>query len=254
MSAADLLSSGQSLHAWRKFHAARAPKPFVHAEMFQKTVYSDEHFDRSFSFYRKESQPQNQKKGTTMNPLTQFKKNHLLPLLIAPALVALTAAPALATPNCGVITSNLLYPGQPVDTAHAAHFPDGLLDLMCRQFPGVRQPWYLHTNIRGDSDVYVTQHTFQPGQHTGWHTHPGPSLITVVAGELTVYEADSPNCTPIVYHTGESFTDIGCGDVHLVRNEGNVQALDVAVQIVPAGAPRRIEADQPAACPVITCP
>jgi len=52
------------------------------------------------------------KKGTTMNPLIQFKIR-ILPLLIAPALVtltALTAAPALATPNCGVTTSNLLLP------------------------------------------------------------------------------------------------------------------------------------------------
>lgn len=155
-----------------------------------------------------------------MNQLTYFKIR-TLPLLIVAALVAtvFTAVPTYATPNCGVITSNLLYPGQPVDTAHAAHFSDGVLDLMCRQLPGVRQPWYLHTNVRGDSDVYVTGHTFEPGQHTGWHTHPGPSLITVVAGELTVYEADSSTCTPIVYHTGESFTDIGCGDVHLVRNE-----------------------------------
>jgi quercetin dioxygenase-like cupin family protein len=186
-----------------------------------------------------------------MNTLTQFKKIRILPLLIAPALVALTAAPALATPNCGVITDNLLYPGQPVDTAHAAHFPSGLLNLMCRSnLPD----WLLMTRVRGDSDVYVTQHTFPVGAHTGWHTHPGPSLITVVAGELTVYESDSPNCTPTVYHTGESFTDVGCGDVHLVRNEGSVEAQDVAVQIVPAGALRRIEADQPATCPVITCP
>jgi hypothetical protein len=59
MSAADLLSSGQSLHAWRKFHAARAPKPFVHAEMFQKTVCSDEHFDRSFSFMATEAKLRN---------------------------------------------------------------------------------------------------------------------------------------------------------------------------------------------------
>jgi hypothetical protein len=76
----------------------------------------------------------------------------------------------------------------------------------------------------------------------------GPSLITVVAGELTLYDADSPNCTPVVYHTG------GCGDIHLVPNEGIVPAMDVAVQIVPAGAPRRIDAAQPASCPVITCP
>jgi hypothetical protein len=69
-----------------------------------------------------------------------------------------------------------------------------------------------------------------------------------------VYESDSPNCTPTVYHAGESFTDLGCGDIHLVRNEGTVPAMDVAVQIVPAGAPRRIDADQPASCPVIGCP
>jgi quercetin dioxygenase-like cupin family protein len=186
-----------------------------------------------------------------MNPLTQLKQIRILPLLIAPALVALTAAPALATLNCGVITENLLYPGQPVDTAHAAHFPSGLLNLMCRSnLPN----WLLFTRVRGDSDLYITKHTFQPGTHTGWHTHPGPSLITVVAGELTVYESDSPDCTPIVYHTGESFTDIGCGDIHLVRNEGTETAMDVAVQIVPAGAARRIDADQPASCPVITCP
>jgi quercetin dioxygenase-like cupin family protein len=186
-----------------------------------------------------------------MNPLTQLKQIRILPLLIAPALVALTAAPALATPNCGVVTDNLLYPGQPVDTAHAAHFPSGLLNLMCRSnLPN----WLLFTRVRGDSDLYVTKHTFQPGTHTGWHTHPGPSLITVVAGELTVYESDSPDCTPIVYHAGESFTDLGCGDIHLVRNEGTETAMDVAVQIVPAGAARRIDADQPASCPVITCP
>ena len=95
-------------------------------------------------------------------------------LLIAPALVivaALTAVPARATPVCGVVT----------ETLAVGHYADGLLDLACRQAPGTRLPWYLKMNVRGDSDVYVTRHTFQPGQHTGWHTHPGPSLITVVA-------------------------------------------------------------------------
>ena len=179
-----------------------------------------------------------------MNALTYFNKIRILPLLIASMLIALatfTPVPARATPICGVVT----------ETLAVGHYPDGLLDLMCKD---VLRGWNLKTKVKGDSDVYVTRHTFQPGQHTGWHTHPGPSLITVVAGELTVYEADSPNCTPIVYHTGESFTDVGCGDIHLVRNEGIVPAMDVAVQIVPAGAPRRIDAAQPASCPEITCP
>ncbi len=179
-----------------------------------------------------------------MNPLTQFKKIPILPLLIALALVV-CVAPARATPPCGVI---------PVALAPTGHFPSGLLDLMCRELPGTRLPWYLKMNVRGDSDIYITKNTFPPGAHTGWHTHPGPSLITVVSGELTVYEAADPTCTPHVYHAGESFTDIGCGDVHLVRNESNVEAVNVAVQIVPAGAARRIDADAPGNCPPITCP
>jgi len=189
-----------------------------------------------------------------MNPLTQFKKIQILPLLIGLALVALaslTAAPAMATPNCGVATANLLYPGQPVDTAHAAHFPDGLLDLMCKD---PLTEWELKTKVKGDSDVYVVQNTFPPGAHSGWHTHPGPSLITVTSGALTVYEASDPTCTPIIYTAGQSFTDIGCGDIHLIRNEGSVNAVTVVVQIVPAGAPRRIDEPAPSNCPAITCP
>jgi len=109
--------------------------------------------------------------------------------------------------------------------------------------------------VKGDSDVYIVQNTFPVGAHTGWYTHPGPSLVTVTAGTITVYEAADPTCTPHVYNTGDSFTDIGCGGVHLLRNESATdQAVTVAVQLIPAGQARRIEADQPANCPVITCP
>jgi len=182
-----------------------------------------------------------------MNLLTYFKKTQILPLLIAPAVIGLatfTAAPAIATPVCGVVSENLLAP------VPAAHFPSGLLDLMCRDLP----VWDLITRVHGDSDLYVTRHTYQPGNHTGWHTHPGPSLITVVQGTLTVYEAADPTCTPRILTAGQSFTDIGCGDVHLVRNEWTSVAVDVAVQIVPAGAPRRIDAPAPGNCPTIDCP
>ena len=191
-------------------------------------------------------QPQ-QRKEQQMNPLTRFIKMLILPLLIALAL-AVGAVPALATPPCGVTTINLLSP------VPAGHFPDGLLDLMCRELPGTRLPWYLKMNIRGDSDVYVIQNTFQPGGNSGWHTHPGPSLITVISGDLTYYDSQDATCTPHIYHAGDSLTDIGCGDVHLVRNEGLVCAVTIAVQIIPAGQIRRTDADQPANCPTFTCP
>src|SRR5438477_11163382 len=106
-----------------------------------------------------------------MNPLTQFKKIRILPLLIAPALVTLTAAPALATPNCAVVTDNRLYPGQPVDTAHAAHFPSGSLNFMCRSnLPD----WLLHTKVTADSYVYVIKQQIPEEAQRGWHRHRGP--------------------------------------------------------------------------------
>src|SRR5437867_6545241 len=166
-------------------------------------------------------------------------------LLIAPALViisVLTAVPARATPACGLSTVILAL----------EHFPSGSLDLMCNEFDSYG--WFLKTIVKGDSDVYIVQNTWPVGAHTGWHTHPGPSLVTVTAGTITAYEADDPTCTPTVYHAGESFTDLGCGDVHLIRNEGTVCAVNMVVQIIPAGQPRRIDADQPPNCPVFTCP
>jgi len=171
-------------------------------------------------------------------------------LLIAPALAivaALTAVPARATPACAVATEFIV--GSPT---HGAPFPNGLLNLMCNEFD--QYGWNLKMMVKGDSELYVVRNTFPVGAETGWHTHPGPSLITVISGELTVYEADNPTCTPTVYHAGETFTDIGCGDVHLIRNEGTVCAVNVVVQIIPAGQPRRNDRPAPANCPPILCP
>jgi quercetin dioxygenase-like cupin family protein len=173
-----------------------------------------------------------------MNPLIQFKKILIVPLVIALPLVL--AVPARATPGCGLNTEVLAL----------GHFPSGLLNLMCNELQ--QYGWNLRMKVKGDSDVYVIRNTWPVGAHSGWHTHPGPSLITVISGELTVYDADSC-ATPIVYHAGESFTDVGCGDVHLIRNEGAVCAVNMVVQIVPAGLSRRIDADQPANCPTFTC-
>src|SRR5437016_8219369 len=165
----------------------------------------------------------------TLNVTNQIHRSPLRRalLLIAPAVViiaALTAVPARATPACGLSTVILAL----------EHFPSGSLDLMCNEFD--QYGWNLKMKVKGDSDVDIIQNTFPPGAHTGWHTHPGPSLITVTAGTITAYDASNTTCTPKIYTAGQSFTDVGCGDVHLLRNEGSVNAVTVAVQIVPAGA------------------
>lgn len=101
---------------------------------------------------------------------------------------------------------------------------------------------------KGDSDVYVTRNAIAVGGQSGWHTHPGPSLIIVTLGEITAYEGDDPNCTPTRYRAGEGFVDPGDGHVHLLRNESGAAAETVAVQFLPKDATRRLDAPAPGNC------
>ena len=109
--------------------------------------------------------------------------------------------------------------------------------------------WQARLKTHGLSDVYVQSNTWAPTGTTGWHTHPGHSLILVTAGQITVYEGDDPSCTPHVYTTGMGLVDAGGSHVHLIRNEGSVDAKTIAVQTIPAGATRRIDAPAPGNCP-----
>lgn len=109
--------------------------------------------------------------------------------------------------------------------------------------------WLALQKTKGPSDLYVQSNVWAVGGSTGWHTHPGHSLIIVTAGAVTAYEGDDQSCTPTVYTAGMGFVDPGGTHTHLLRNEGFVEARTVAVQLVPAAATRRIDADGPAGCP-----
>ena len=113
-----------------------------------------------------------------MYQLTQFKNRPIRRILTAVALVvgALTAAPALATPPS---------PSPYLVTEIISHCNVGELDIFAKTDidPSVATYfWKLRVDSKGATDLYVVRNTFQPGASTGWHTHPGPSLITGVSG------------------------------------------------------------------------
>ena len=110
-------------------------------------------------------------------------------------------------------------------------------------------PHKVKIDTKGESDVYITRNAIAVGGYSGWHTHPGPSLIIVTAGEVTAYDGDDPSCAPKRYKAGEGFVDPGDGHVHLLRNEGDVAAETIAFQIIPKDAVRRIDAPAPDGCP-----
>ena len=108
--------------------------------------------------------------------------------------------------------------------------------------------WLSLQKTKGPSDLFVQNNLWVPGGYTGWHTHPGHSLIIVTEGAITAYDGDDPSCTPTVYTAGMGFVDAGGDHVHNLRNEGTVNARTVAVQLIPAEAIRRIDAPAPGNC------
>ena len=159
-----------------------------------------------------------------MNPLTQFKKMLILPLIIALSLGVVV--PALATPPSGVTTVAIA---------------DGTFDDIDVHIK--TGAWKAMIDTKGASDLHVLQNTVIPGGTLGWHSHPGPSLVIVVSGTASFYTAE--DCTtPHVFQAPSQFIDNG-SDVHLLRNEGNVNLVVVVVRLVPEGAAPRIDEPNP---------
>ena len=107
--------------------------------------------------------------------------------------------------------------------------------------------WKIRISAKGATDVHIIENIIAPGGTFGWHSHPGPSLVVVKTGALTLYKASDPDCTPSVVQAGSGFVDNG-GDVHVVKNEGSVEAVVYVVSLVPHGFTRRIDEPVPANC------
>ena len=92
--------------------------------------------------------------------------------------------------------------------------------------------WHVELKAKPALDIAVRRFTYAPGSQTGWHRHPGPVFIQVVAGTVTFYEA--PDCRQIEVEAGESYLDLG-EHAHIGRNETDEVAQDVTVLFGPPG-------------------
>ena len=87
-------------------------------------------------------------------------------------------------------------------------------------------------------DVVVQKFVLAPGGQSGWHLHPGPAVVTIKSGELTLDQAD---CSSSTYSAGQVAVE-PTEDVHRVRNVG---ATDLEFWVtfldIPVGSPQRLE-------------
>lgn len=108
-------------------------------------------------------------------------------------------------------------------------------------------PWELDVHAKDPTDVAMQTLTFQPGGHSGWHSHPGPVFLVVTSGTLTFYEAHDADCTPTVRTAGQVFVETG-EHSHIGRNEGTTVATAVVTVFAPPGANLRVDEPNPGNC------
>ena len=122
------------------------------------------------------------------------------------------AAMAIASPSSGTITPVIIATGSmPTGMGLAVH-------------PG--------------TNTIVGQYTFGPHSSTGWHSHPGKTLVVVQSGTFTVYH---DNCHAMTYGPGQSFVELP-SSVHVGRNEtdSSVQLGVVYFDVPIGGSPQSI--------------
>ena len=86
--------------------------------------------------------------------------------------------------------------------------------------------------------------TLQPGQQTGWHTHPVPLFAYILEGELTVdYGAKGQR----TYHKGDGLAE-AINEAHNGRNMGQnpvkILAVFIGIEGVQGSAPASPPAQQ----------
>jgi quercetin dioxygenase-like cupin family protein len=100
---------------------------------------------------------------------------------------------------------------------------------------------------KGRSNVVTVRIDFKPGDNTGWHSHPGPVLVQVVSGAVTLRHAAHGRCLSEVVRAGHGFFETS-GAVHNAANQQLHPAVLYATFVLPPGAPPEVSAPIPSAC------
>ena len=142
---------------------------------------------------------------------------------------------ALATPGAGIVSATVVASASFVDPV------DMKLKTKGEHHKVLHAP--------DAQETVIQQVIIAPGGSTGWHSHPGPVVVLIKAGQLSFFSSEDPSCTATIYSAGQAFIDPGQGHVHLGRNLGSENVELWAVYFdVPTGGPFRLDAANPGNC------
>jgi quercetin dioxygenase-like cupin family protein len=147
------------------------------------------------------------------------------------AFTALGAGSAAAAPRPSAPAASAPAPAEPVVTPLAAALVPGPIDI----------------DRRHPSNVVTARIDLGPGDTTSWHSHPGPVLVQVVSGAVTLRHADHGRCLSDVVSAGHGLFEAP-GAVHVAENRGSTPAVLYATFILPPNAGPEVPAPIPAPC------
>ena len=146
--------------------------------------------------------------------------------------LAAIATVALATPSAGLIFTTYL--GTIDRTVHTS------VEVNLPAPVNGEDEWSVSLHTSGPANFIFQDLTIVPGGYTGWHTHPGILLTTVVSGAIEWYDG---RCARHVYSAGDSLTE--SDKLHYVRNAGTENARLMINFVIAKGQPRKIDQAAP---------
>jgi len=127
-------------------------------------------------------------------------------------------------------------PGERAEADHGASqllarggFVDDVSGLLKYRLVGTSATRVVH--IQDASEMVVVKVTLHPGGASNWHSHPGPGLVAVAEGTMTITYAE--DCVPRPYSAGDAFMEPG----NVVMRADNFGEEDVIVYVTFLGIP-----------------
>jgi quercetin dioxygenase-like cupin family protein len=94
--------------------------------------------------------------------------------------------------------------------------------------------------------VIVQMGDFVPGGSSGWHTHPGLTVVTVIEGSVTGHDGCD---AAVTYSKGQSFVERPNTPGDVDNASATIAAHVIAALIVPDGMAPRTNVDAPNCTP-----
>ena len=103
---------------------------------------------------------------------------------------------------------------------------------------------------RKGNDVAVNQNTIQPAGYSGWHSHPGTTVVAVQSGQLTLFSERiaGGKCRVRTYSAGQVFLEHPKNEYNAVNTGAEPAVVAVTFFNVPHLGSSRIEQTNPGNC------